>query len=189
MKSWFWLFLHILSFMTCYLTILFHFKLYIPKTLLRSLSWETTNCALLLAMGNLPRWHWIAWCGRALTRLYTQFQNPLLVCSGSAWPWPCAQLLQRLVPPATSPSSPHFVTERNSLSRVGGLALFQDPCVSKRSLPLCFLSSPIPKNPWAFDIKCNCLFALDRAVDLTFFQETSPLEIVTVFVPKVFFFP
>lgn len=33
------------------------------------------------------------------------------------------------------------------------------------------------------------LSALDRAVDLTSFQETSLLEIMTVFVPKVFFLP
>lgn len=44
----------------------------------------------------------------------------------------------------------------------------------------------IHKISMSFDTKCSCLFALDSAVDLTSFPETSPLEIMTAFVLKIF---
>lgn len=57
-------------------------------------------------------------------------------------------------------------------------------CVSNWAVPLCFFSS---HNSYSeFDIKYNCLFASDSAVDLTSFQETSLLETMTAFVLKFF---
>lgn len=56
--------------------------------------------------------------------------------------------------------------------------------VSTWAVPLCFFSSHHSYSE--FDIKCNCLFALDSAVDLTSFQETSPFEMMTAFVLKFF---
>lgn len=138
---------------------------------------------MFLAVGHLPRWHQIAWCGLTPTCLDPQFHSPLWVSSGRGW---YAQPLQGPgVLPAAVPSSLHFLTYMRSPSGIWGYLLCsKSHCVSNRAVPLCFFS---PHNSYSeFDIKCNCLFALDSAVDLTSFQGTSPLEMMTAFVLKFF---